>query len=166
MPESEARQEKASSPSGDPMEVSAPVDFSDRAKLAFTVVGVGASAGGIEALNRFFSTVSPTCGMAFVVIQHLAPDHQTLMAEILGRATNLPVHLIEDGMSVERNHVYVICPGHTVTLENGTLRLGPSVEQVGHRRPVDDFFRSLASRRRSPSPWCSRAWAPTEAREC
>jgi two-component system, chemotaxis family, CheB/CheR fusion protein len=73
----------APTPSGDAQDISAPVDFSSRAKLAFTVVGIGASAGGLAALRRFFTATSATSGMAFVVIQHLAPDHESLMADIL-----------------------------------------------------------------------------------
>jgi two-component system CheB/CheR fusion protein len=79
-----------------------------------------------------------------LVIQHLAPDHQSLMEEILSRCTSMPVRQITDGMKVEPDQVYVIRPGHTVTLEGGELHLGEPVEKRGHRRPVDDFFRSLA----------------------
>ncbi len=134
----------SATPSGTADEASAPVDFTVRAKLAFPVVGIGASAGGVEALRTFLTATSPQSGMAYVVIQHLSPEHESLMADILGRCTAMPVRQIEEGMQVEPNHVYVIRPGHTVTLENGALHLGEPVEQRGHRRPVDDFFRSLA----------------------
>ncbi|HEX3843934.1 MAG TPA: chemotaxis protein CheB, partial [Steroidobacteraceae bacterium] len=140
-----------STPSGDPANISAPVDLVSHAKLAFPVVGIGASAGGIEALRKFFAATSATSGMAFVVIQHLSPDHESLMAEILARYAPMPVHQIEDGVSVEPNHIYVIRPGHTVTLEDGRLRLGEPVEKRGHRRPVDDFFRSLAREQQEKS---------------
>jgi len=125
-------------------EAVAPEDFAIRAKLAFPVVGIGASAGGVEALRGFFEATPAASGIAYVVIQHLSPDHGSLMAEILGRSTSMPVHQIEDGVRVEPNHVYVIRPGYTVTLEGEFLRLGAPVERRGHRRPVDDFFRSLA----------------------
>ncbi len=134
----------SSSPSGDRADLAAPADLAPRAKLAFPVVGIGASAGGIDALRKFFAATSATSGMAFVVIQHLSPDHESLMADILARYAPMPVHQIEDGMCIEPNHVYVIRPGRTVTLEDGHLRLGEPVEKRGHRRPVDDFFRSLA----------------------
>src|ERR1700726_4745129 len=127
-----------------PDDVAAPFDFSARAKLPFPVVGIGASAGGVEALRTFFAATPATSGAAYVIIQHLSPEHQSLMAEILGRCTPMAVREIEEGMGVEPNHVYVIRPGRTVTLEDGKLRLGEPVEQRGHRRPVDDFFRSLA----------------------
>lgn len=125
-------------------DVGARVDLASHAHLAFPVVGIGASAGGVEALREFFSATSATSGMAFVVIQHLSPDHESLMAEILARHTPMPVQQIQDGMIIEPNHVYVIRPGRTVTLEDGKLHLGEPVEARGHRRPVDDFFRSLA----------------------
>ena len=125
-------------------EVAAPTDFTARAKLPFRVVGIGASAGGVEALREFFAATVPDSGMAYVVIQHLSPEHQSLMAEILSRCTSMPVQQIEDGMRVEPDHVYVIRPGFTVTLQDGALHLGEPVEKQGHRRPIDDFFRSLA----------------------
>lgn len=134
----------AATPSGAPEEAAAPLDFTARAKLPFPVVGIGASAGGVEALRTFFGACSPASGMAYVVIQHLLPEHESLMAEILGRCTAMPVRQIEEGMPVEPNCVYVIRPGHTVTLADGALHLGEPVEKRGHRRPIDDFFRSLA----------------------
>ena len=82
--------------------------------------------------------------MAFVVVQHLPPERESLMAEILARHAHIPVRQIEDGLAVEPNHAYVIRPGFTVTLRDGVFRLGEPVEKRGHRRPVDDFFRSLA----------------------
>jgi len=82
--------------------------------------------------------------MAFIVIQHLPPDSPSLMPEILSRCTSMPVFQIQDGMPVGPNMVYVIRPGFVVTLAGGVLRLGAPVEQRGHRRPVDDLFRSLA----------------------
>lgn len=121
-----------------------PIDSIARAKLGFPVVGIGASAGGVEALRTFFESASPDSGLAYVVIQHLSPEHGSLMAEILGRCTKMPVRQIEEGTKVEPNHVYVIRPGRTVTLDADILHLGEPVEKRGHRHPVDDFFRSLA----------------------
>lgn len=126
----------------------APLDVLSQAHLPFPVVGIGASAGGLEALEAFFSACAPDGGMAYVVIQHLSPDHQSLMAEILARRTTMPVVQVQDDMPVERDHVYVIAPGRTLTLANGRFRLGEPVERRGHRRPVDDFFRSLAEEQR------------------
>src|SRR5689334_24430351 len=107
----------APTPSAAADDLSAPVDYSLRARCPFPVVGIGASAGGIEALKTFFSAASPDSGMAYIVVQHLSPEHPSLMAEILGRCTSMPVLPIEDGMRAESNHVYVIRPGYTLTLK-------------------------------------------------
>ena len=121
-----------------------PVDDEDPPRLDFPVVGIGASAGGLEAVTEFIKAMRPDSGMAFVLIQHLPPDHDSLIAEILTRHTKMPVLQVEHGMSIELNHVYVIRPGHTLTMKNGAFHLGERVEKSGHNRPVDDFFRSLA----------------------
>jgi hypothetical protein len=104
--------------------------------------GIGASAGGITALNAFFPGLPKDPGMASVVVQHLPPERESLMVDI--RHTDLPVRQIEKGIRVEVNLVYVIRPGFTVMLSQGVFHLGEPVEKRGHRRPVDDFFRSLA----------------------
>jgi two-component system, chemotaxis family, CheB/CheR fusion protein len=138
-------------PPGDEPAVSSPdlsvelAGSASRAHLPFHVVGIGASAGGLQALEEFFEQVPKDSGMAYVVVQHLSPDHTSLLGEILGRRARIPVMEIEDGVNVEPNKAYVIAPGHTLTLEFGTLKLGDPVEKRGHRRPVDDFFRSLAA---------------------
>jgi two-component system CheB/CheR fusion protein len=131
-------------PEGPGQEVAAPADYSATAQLPFPVVGIGASAGGIEAIGKFLEHMPPDSGMALVVVQHLPPDHQSLLPEIFGRQTRMPVLEIKDGMSIVPNHVYVIRPGFTVTLEGAQFRLGAPVEARGHRRPIDDFYRSLA----------------------
>jgi two-component system CheB/CheR fusion protein len=87
-------------------------------------------------------------GMAFVLVQHLPPDRESMIAEILARNTAMPVLQVEDGIRVEVNHVYVIRPGHTLTIEHGALHLGARLERERHGRPVDDFFRSLAQEQR------------------
>ena len=125
--------------------IAAPTDFADRANLPFPVVGIGASAGGLAALRAFLDALKPDSGMAFIVIQHLPPDRESLMASILARHTQMALLQIKDGMRVKPNHVYVIRPGYTVTLRNGLLHLQEPVQARGHRRPVDDFFRSLAT---------------------
>ncbi len=86
--------------------------------------------------------------MAFVLIQHLPPERESLVAEILSRHTKMPVLEVADGMMIEPNHVYIIRPGNTLTLKNGALHLGEPIEKRGHQRPVDDFFRSLAEEQR------------------
>ncbi|HEU5135868.1 MAG TPA: chemotaxis protein CheB [Steroidobacteraceae bacterium] len=122
-----------------------PTNPASSASLPFHVVGIGASAGGLQALEEFFENVPADSGLAYVVVQHLSPDHTSLLSEILSRKARIPVREIEDGTKVEPNQAFVIAPGHTLTLENGLLKLGEPVEQRGHRRPVDDFFRSLAA---------------------
>jgi two-component system CheB/CheR fusion protein len=131
-------------PKGAPDVIAAPIGSETRANLPFFVVGIGASAGGLQALEEFFENVAIDSGMAYVVVQHLSPDHTSLLGEILSRKSRIPVIEIRDGMPVEPNKAYVIAPGHTLTVEQGTLKLGDPVEKRGHRRPVDDFFRSLA----------------------
>jgi two-component system CheB/CheR fusion protein len=125
-----------------------PVDADLPPHLPFTVVGMGASAGGLEAFQDFFEGMPADSGMAFVLVQHLPPDRKSMVAEILAKHTSMPVHQIHDGMPVEPNQVYVIRPGHTLTLRGGILHLGAQVERPRHGRPVDDFFKSLAEEQR------------------
>ena len=118
------------------------------ARLPFPVVGIGASAGGLEAYSAFLQAMPADSGMAFVLVQHLPPEHESLLAELLSKQTDMPVRDIEDGVAVEANHVYIIRPGKTLTLRDGHLHLGEVLERRGHSRPVDDFFRSLAEQQR------------------
>lgn len=119
--------------------------------LDFTVVGIGASAGGLEAWIDLFKAMPNDSGMAFVAIQHLAPDRKSMLAEILSRHTGMPVLQVIDGMKVQKNHVYVIQPGRTLTIRRGILRLGEPTSHLARRHPVDDFFRSLAEEQRERS---------------
>lgn len=118
--------------------------FENRAHLPFAVVGIGASAGGLAALEEFVENITLDSGLAYVVIQHLSPDHTSMLSELLSRRAQIPVHEVHDGMSIEPNNVYVIVPGRTLSLEQGLLKLGKPIEKRGHRHPIDDFFRSLA----------------------
>jgi two-component system CheB/CheR fusion protein len=108
------------------------------------VVGIGASAGGLEAFKRFFDLMPPDSGMAFVLIQHLDPTHSSSTAELLARHTQMQVAEVEDRKAVEANHVYVIPPNNDLTIKEGLLRLTKPLAQHGLRMPVDFFFRSLA----------------------
>jgi len=128
-----------------------PIDAEQAPRLEFPVVGIGASAGGLEAFIEFFDAMPSDSGIAFVLIQHLPPDRESLIAEILSKHTRMPVAQVEDGMRVKPDHVYVIRPGHTLTIKNGALHLGESLKKPGHNRPVDDFFRSLAEEQRERS---------------
>jgi len=108
------------------------------------VVGIGASAGGLEALERFFDNLPQGTGMAFVVVQHLSPDFKSLMDELLARHTALPIHLVEDGMLVEADHVYLIPPKKEMIISGGRLLLSERDRQQELTLPIDVFFRSLA----------------------
>lgn len=125
-----------------------PVDAEGSPRLPFAVVGIGASAGGLEAFLDFLKILPPDTGMAFVFIQHLPPDRESMLAEILGKHTRMPVLQVKNGMAVEPDHLYVIRPGRTLTIRHGHLHLSEPLETRGHQHPVDDFFRSLAEEQR------------------
>ncbi|MFN4298615.1 MAG: chemotaxis protein CheB [Thermaurantimonas sp.] len=109
------------------------------------VVGIGASAGGLEALQEFFKNVPNNSGLAYVVVQHLSPDYKSLMNELLARFTSIPIQIIEDGMLLEANHIYLIPPKKNLTVFHGKLLLEEHKPSKGINLPIDIFFRSLAS---------------------
>jgi two-component system CheB/CheR fusion protein len=117
----------------------------------FPIVGIGASAGGLEALELFFRNMPKDSGMAFVVIQHLDPNYVGMMPELLQRTTTLKVIQATDRLKVKPNCVYVIPPNKSMSLLNGALHLFDPVEKRGLRLPVDIFFRSLADDRQEKS---------------
>lgn len=117
----------------------------------FAIVGMGASAGGLEALDEFFQKTPPDSGMAFVVVQHLDPTHEDMLAELLQRNTTMPVHRIHDGMTLEPDHVYVIPPNRDLSVLHGVLYLLEQPTGRGPRLPIDFFFRSLAEDMRERS---------------
>ncbi len=117
----------------------------------FPIVGIGASAGGLEALELFFENMPADSGMAFVVIQHLDPDHKGILPELLQRATTMKVFQASDGLKVTQNCVFVIPPNKSMSLLNGALHLFDPVESRGQRLPIDIFFRSLADDRQEKS---------------
>jgi len=108
------------------------------------VVGIGASAGGLDPLVRFFDHLPKDTGMAFVIVQHLSPDFKSLMDELLARHTPLPIHLVEDGMLVEADHVYLIPAKKEMIISGGRLLLGDRGRPQDLTLPIDVFFRSLA----------------------
>ncbi|HAT11474.1 MAG TPA: chemotaxis protein CheB [Planctomycetes bacterium] len=110
----------------------------------FPIIGIGASAGGLEALEQFLAHVAKPCGMAFVVVQHLDPTRKGLMVELLQRRTELTVVQVRNGISVQPEHVYVIPPDKDLSLLHGVLHLLPPARSGGLRLPIDTFFRSLA----------------------
>ncbi len=118
-----------------------------KAELAIAaarVVAVGASAGGLDAFIDLLSGIPAQTGLAFVLVQHLDPHHESMLAEILNRAATIPVQQVTEGMRIERDHVYVIPPDREMTISKGILRLAPRTSEVPHR-PLDNFFRSLAT---------------------
>lgn len=108
------------------------------------IVALGASAGGLEALQQFFKNTPSDSGMAFVVIQHLSPDYKSMMVELLSKNTTMPVRRVENGMRVEPNQVYLIPPKTQMTLSRGKLLLGEIDHSKGLVLPIDIFFKSLA----------------------
>ncbi|MFZ2854132.1 MAG: chemotaxis protein CheB [Rhodocyclaceae bacterium] len=111
------------------------------------IVGIGASAGGLESFESFFSNVAPDCGMGFVLVPHLDPGHPSILSEILQRITSLPVVEARDQASVLPNHVYVIPPNRDMAILNGRLQLSVPDQPRGQRMPIDFFLRSLAEDR-------------------
>jgi two-component system CheB/CheR fusion protein len=110
----------------------------------FPIVGIGASAGGLEALELFLGAVPPACGLAFIVVQHLDPTYQGNMAALLQRVTAMPVAQITDRLKVAPGHVYVIPPNRDLSILHGVLHLLEPVAPRGLRLPIDFFLRALA----------------------
>lgn len=111
---------------------------------AVPVIGIGASAGGIEALSRFFEVMPADSGCAFVVVLHLDPKRKSELARILSSHTTMPVGQVEDGMRLAANHVYVIAPDSDLKVSDGGLHVSRPTEPRGQRHPVDVLFSSLA----------------------
>ncbi|MEX0685931.1 MAG: chemotaxis protein CheB [Balneolales bacterium] len=112
----------------------------------FPIVGIGASAGGLAAFENFFSGMPKDSdpGMAFVLVQHLSPDHKSILTDLIQRYTSMQVHEVTDGMTVHKNCAYIIPPGHEMAFEKGNLKLLEPSAHRGQRTTIDYFFRSLA----------------------
>ena len=119
-------------------------------QVGFPIVGIGASAGGLAAFEAFFSAMPADAdpGMAFVLVQHLAPDHKSILSELVRRYTRMQVYEVEDGMEVRPNCTYIIPPNRDMAFLNGTLQLLEQTSPRGIRLPIDFFFRSLAQDQR------------------
>ncbi|NVO18494.1 MAG: PAS domain-containing protein [Bacteroidetes bacterium] len=134
----------------DTQQISQPDDsrkFSDNhesSPIDFPVVGIGASAGGLEALQEFFKSMPEDPGVAFIIVQHLSPDYKSLMDELLARHTKMVIHRVEDGMMVEENHIYLIPPRMNMTIFHGKLLLTEQAPGRSLNLPIDIFLRSLA----------------------
>ncbi len=117
------------------------------------VVGIGASAGGVEALQNFFSNALENEGIAYVVILHLYPDSESHLADILKRTTAMPVSQVTGRIKIEPDHVYVISPAHHLIMVHGDIEASPNMKIEDRRAPVDIFFRTLGRKLQIP---CSR----------
>ncbi len=116
---------------------------------AFPIVGIGASAGGLEAIESFLRPLPEVSGAAFIIVQHLDPTRKGMMVELLSRATPMKVLQVKDGMRVEPDHVYIIPPNQDLSILHGALHLLSPTARRGLRLPIDFFFRSIADDRRS-----------------
>ncbi|MCL4500518.1 MAG: PAS domain-containing protein [Deltaproteobacteria bacterium] len=114
------------------------------AERLFPIVGVGASAGGLEAFTQLLENLPLDTGIGFVLVQHMAPRAHSMLPEILAKTTRMPVTEVKDGMRVEQNRIYVTPPDITMSLENGVLHLASRTEPRFVHRPIDSFLRSLA----------------------
>ena len=132
------------------VEPAATADPEMREEKGFPVVGIGASAGGLAAFEAFFSAMpaETESGMAFVLVQHLAPDHKSILSDLVKRYTRMQVFEVKDGMEVKPNCAYIIPPNRDMALLNGTLQLLEPTAPRGLRLPIDFFFRSLAQDQR------------------
>jgi len=127
-----------------------PKETASPSALDFPIVGIGASAGGLAAFEAFFSGMPADSepGMAFVLVQHLAPDHKSILTDLIRRYTRMQVFEVEDGMEVHPNSTYIIPPGKDMAFLNGTLQLLEPSSPRGLRMPIDFFFRSMAQDKR------------------
>jgi two-component system CheB/CheR fusion protein len=135
----------SSQPESQPPESIAPNLESENENPSFCLVGIGASAGGLEAFTQFLGALPTDTGMAFVLLQHLEPNHTSLLTQLISRVTQMPVREVSDGMAVEPNHVYVMPPNSDMAIQQGELKLLPRVKTSGKYMPIDSFLRSLAS---------------------
>src|SRR5437762_5503067 len=111
----------------------------------FPIVGIGASAGGLEAFTRLVQQLPSDTGLAFVLVQHLDPEHESKLPQLLGRATKLPVLEVANNTRVKPDHIYVIPPNRTMTIERRRLKLLPRQKTDKQYRSIDRFFESLAT---------------------
>jgi two-component system, chemotaxis family, CheB/CheR fusion protein len=112
--------------------------------LKFHKVGIGASAGGLEAIEQFLSNVSDTSGMAYIIVQHLDPTHKGMLPELLQRVSKMKVSQVKNRTVLVPNCVYVIPPNKTMSISKGVLHLRKPLQGRGQQLPIDLFFRSLS----------------------
>src|SRR5664280_1445292 len=112
---------------------------------SFYIVGIGASAGGLEALEKFFENMPKTSGMAFIIVTHLDPNHISIMPELIQKSTKMKLFQAEDGMVIEPDHVYVAPANRDLAIFHGKIQLIEPLEAHGFRLPIDFFFKSLSA---------------------
>src|SRR5687767_13583518 len=110
----------------------------------FPVVGIGASAGGLDAFKRLLKAIPEDSGMAYILVQHLDPAHESILTELLQRVTKIPVHEITDNVQVEPDHIYIIPSNKLLTATDGILQLSARLPKGQRNMPIDVFFASLA----------------------
>ncbi len=131
-----------------PLTVKQQTPLHRRGSGSFYIVGIGASAGGLEAFEKFFRNMPADSGIAFVLIPHLDPTHKSILADLLQRYTKMTIVQAQDGMKVQPNVVHIIPPNKDMSILHGTLQLFEPVKSQGIRHPIDFFFRSLAEDQR------------------
>ncbi len=124
---------------------SAPARGPPRGPLNFPVVGIGASAGGLDACRKLIDAMPADTGMAFILIQHLDPTHESMMVDLLAGHTAMTVRQAVDGMPIQRDHLYVIPPGTYLAVANGALHLSRPQARHGARLPFDFLLHSMAA---------------------
>jgi len=132
-------------PDGIPPVLTKPAAEDERVPLAFAIVGIGASAGGLEAISELISEIPLSSSLAFLVVQHLDPHRRSLLPEILTKHTTMPVLEATEGMAIEADHVYVIPPNARMRVTQQRINLRPRVDDLGPPMPIDDLLESLAS---------------------
>jgi two-component system CheB/CheR fusion protein len=137
--------EKKTIPKRSPIKKKKNIAEISSSKNSFYVVGIGASAGGLDALERFFGNMTESAGIAFIVVTHLDPSHISIMPELIQKSTKMKLFQAEDGMVVEPNHVYVAPPNRDLAILHGTIQLMEPLEAHGFRLPIDFFFKSLSA---------------------
>ena len=125
-----------------------PTEDQDKTKILsknlFPVVGIGASAGGLEAFKKLVKAIPANSGMAYILVQHLHPDHSSSLPEILQRETTTPVQEISDNVEVKPDNIYIIPSNKTLVASDGILQLSPRPSKEHKNMPIDIFFSSLA----------------------
>ena len=115
--------------------------------MSFPIVGIGASAGGLEAVSELLAALPAKSGVAFILVQHLDPDHESLLTELLAKRAKMPVMQAEEGLAIEPDHVYIIPPNATLTVSDQRLRLAARPSAPARHMPVDALLKSLAADR-------------------